>query len=82
MIYTSELTLDYDLLEAIINYSNLLAKRAEEYKESLENNVLIAIENVTGPASGNLMSASDSIRDKIKALKQKSDNFIISQSKF
>jgi hypothetical protein len=71
----SDFILDYDILESIAKYSNSIGKRSEEYSESLENKIISAIGSVTGPSSGYLTSASDSVRDKINALKQKSEAF-------
>lgn len=67
--------LEYDELESIAKYSKFLGKQAEEYAESLGSSVKNAIGNVTGGPSGYLMSASDSVSDKMVVLKQKSDAF-------
>jgi hypothetical protein len=71
----SDFILEYDILESIAKYSNVLGKRAEEYKESLENRMLSGIGNITGPSSRYLSDASDSVSDKINELKQKSETF-------
>ncbi len=71
----SDFILEYDMLESIAVYSKGLGKYAEEYGESLEYKVIGGIANVTGPSSGYLQNAGDSVRDKVKALKQKSDTF-------
>jgi hypothetical protein len=71
----SDFILEYDILESIAKHSNSLGKRAEEYKESLENRMLSGIGNITGPSSRYLLNASDSISDKINDLKQKSETF-------
>jgi hypothetical protein len=71
----SDFILYYDMLEAVANYSKFLGKRADEYADDLESKIIRGIGTVTGPPSGYLLSASDSIRDKINALKQKSKEF-------
>ncbi|WFR58537.1 hypothetical protein QA584_05545 [Anaerocolumna sp. AGMB13025] len=71
----SDFILEYDILESIAKYSNALGKRAEEYKESLEKRMLSGIGNITGPSSRYLLDASDSVRDKMNELKQKSETF-------
>lgn len=71
----SDFILEYDCLESIVHYSKALGKRAEEYSVDLESTILSGIENVTGGSSEYLLQAADSVRDKIKALKQKSDRF-------
>ncbi len=71
----SDFILDYDILELIVEYSKALGKRSEEYGESLDKKIIAAIENVTGGSSGNLINASNSVSEKIKVLKQKSEDF-------
>lgn len=71
----SDFILEYDILESIVKDSNSMGKRAEEYRKSLESRVISALGNVTGPSSAYLTSASDSVGDKINALKKKSDAF-------
>ena len=71
----SDFILYYDILELIVEYSKDLGKRSEEYGESLEKKIIAAIENVTGGSSGNLINASNSVSEKIKVLKQKSEDF-------
>lgn len=71
----SDFILEYDMLESIAVYSKCLGKYAEEYGESLEYKVIGGIANVTGHSSGYLQNAGDSVMDKVKALKQKSDTF-------
>ena len=71
----SDFILEYDMLESIAAYSKSLGKRAGEYEESLENKIISGIASITGPSTGYLQSASDSVRDKVNALKQKSDAF-------
>ncbi|MGN6714061.1 hypothetical protein [Anaerocolumna jejuensis] len=71
----SDFILEYDVLESIAVYSKFLGKRAEEYEENLENKIISGIANVTGSSTGYLKSASDSVKDKINTLKQKSDAF-------
>ena len=71
----SDFILEYECLESIVHYSKALGKRAEEYSEGLESKIISGIGNVTGGASGYLIQAADSVRDKIRALKQKSDAF-------
>ena len=71
----SDFILEYDMLESIAAYSKSLGKRAGEYEESLEKKIISGIASITGPSTGYLQSASDSIRDKVNALKQKSDAF-------
>lgn len=67
--------LDYDVLESIAYYSETLGKRSEEYSQRLENKLIIGISEVTGQSSGNLENASDLVRDKVNALKLKSEAF-------
>ena len=71
----SDFILYYDRLEAVANHSKSLGKRADEYAADLERKIISGIGTVTGPSSGYLLSASDSVRDKITALKQKSQAF-------
>jgi hypothetical protein len=71
----SDFILNYGILETIANDSKSLGKRADEYADNLENKIISGIGTVTGPPSGYLLSASDSVRDKITALKQKSEAF-------
>ena len=71
----SDFILEYDILESIASYSNSLGKRSMEYSTSLEYKIIGGISSVTGPSSGYLESASDSVRDKINALKLKSEAF-------
>jgi hypothetical protein len=71
----SDLILEYDSMESIVEYSKALGKQAEEYGESLDSEIIAAIETVTGDSSGNLISASDAVCEKIKDLKQKSEAF-------
>ncbi len=71
----SDFILYYDRLEAVANHSKSLGKRADEYAADLERKIISGISTVTGPSSGYLLSASDSVRDKITALKQKSQAF-------
>ncbi|WFR56235.1 polymorphic toxin-type HINT domain-containing protein [Anaerocolumna sp. AGMB13025] len=71
----TDFILDYDMLEEVANHSKSLGKRADEYAADLERKLISGIGTVTGPSSGYLLSASDLIRDKINALKQKSDAF-------
>jgi len=63
------------MLEMVANYSKSLGKRADEYADYLESKIISGIGNVTGPSSGYLLCASDSVRDKITTLKQKSEAF-------
>jgi len=71
----SDFILYYDKLEEVANHSKSLGKRADEYAADLERKIISGIGTVTGPSSGYLLSASDSVRDKITALKQKSQAF-------
>ncbi len=71
----SDFMLEYECLESIVHYSKALGKRAEEYSEGLESKIISGIGNVTGGSSGYLIQAADSVRDKIRTLKQKSDAF-------
>ena len=71
----SDFILEYDMLESIAAYSKSLGKRAGEYEESLEKKMISGIASITGPSTGYLQSANDSVRDKVNALKQKSDAF-------
>ncbi|SHK70399.1 hypothetical protein SAMN02745136_03158 [Anaerocolumna jejuensis DSM 15929] len=71
----SDFILEYDMLESIAAYSKSLGKRAGEYEESLEKKMISGIASITGPSTGYLQSASDSVRDKANALNQKSDVF-------
>lgn len=58
-----------------MGYSKDLERQANDYAEELEQNIVTAIDNVTGASSGNLTNAIDLVSDKIKMLKRKSDNF-------
>lgn len=58
-----------------MGYSKDLERQANDYAEELEQNIVTAIDNVTGASSGNLTNARDLVSDKIKMLKRKSDNF-------
>ncbi|WFR59086.1 hypothetical protein QA584_08370 [Anaerocolumna sp. AGMB13025] len=71
----ADFILEYDILESIANNSKSLGKRSKEYSEKLESKIITGIDRVAGPSSGYLTSASDSVRDKINALKLKSDAF-------
>jgi hypothetical protein len=71
----SDFILEYNILESIATNSKSLGKRSKEYSEKLESKIISGIDCVAGPSSGYLMSASDSVRDKINALKLKSDAF-------
>ncbi|WOO37829.1 hypothetical protein R2R35_04835 [Anaerocolumna sp. AGMB13020] len=71
----SDFILDYEDLEAIARYSKDLGKEALEYSEDLEKTIVNNIDNVTGDSSGYLIQAADSVRDKIIALRQKSEAF-------
>ena len=71
----ADFILEYDILESIANNSKALGKRSKEYSEKLESKIITGIDRVAGPSSGYLTSASDSVRDKINALKLKSDAF-------
>ncbi|WFR59090.1 hypothetical protein QA584_08390 [Anaerocolumna sp. AGMB13025] len=71
----ADFILEYDILESIANNSKSLGKRSKEYSEKLESKIITGIDRVAGPSSGYLTSASDSVQDKINALKLKSDAF-------
>ncbi len=71
----SDFILNYEDLEAIARYSKDLGKEALEYSEDLEKTIVNNIDNVTGDSSGYLIQAADSVRDKIIALRQKSEAF-------
>ncbi len=71
----SDFILYYDKLEEVANHSKSLGKLAKEYADDLESKIISGIGTVTGPSSGYLLSASDSVRDKINALEQKSEAF-------
>ncbi len=71
----SDFILNYEELEAIARYSKDLGKEALEYSEDLEKTIVNNIDNVTGDSSGYLIQAADSVRDKIIALRQKSEAF-------
>ena len=71
----SDFVIEYDVLESVIGYSKDLERQANDYAEELEQNIVTAIDNVTGASSGNLTNAIDLVSDKIKMLKRKSDNF-------
>ncbi len=71
----SDFILNYEELEAIARYSNDLGKETLEYSEDLEKTIVNNIDNVTGDSSGYLIQAADSVRDKIIALRQKSEAF-------
>jgi hypothetical protein len=71
----SDFILEYDILESIANCSKSLAKRSEEYGDSLEGKIVSGIGSVTGPSTDYLLSANDSVKDKINELKQKSEIF-------
>ena len=71
----TDFILDYEVLETVANYSKSLGKRADEYADELERKIISGIGTVTGPSSGYLLSASDSVRDKITALRQKTEAF-------
>ncbi len=71
----SDFVIEYDVLESVMGYSKDLERQANDYAEELEQNIVTAIDNVTGASSGNLTNARDLVSDKIKMLKRKSDNF-------
>lgn len=71
----SDFVIEYDVLESVMGYSKDLERQANDYAEELEQNIVTAIDNVTGASSGNLTNAIDLVSDKIKMLKRKSDNF-------
>ncbi len=71
----SDFILEYEVLEAIAKNAKSLGKHAEDYSENLQSKIISGINNITGPPSGYLVNASDLVRDKINALKQKSDAF-------
>ena len=71
----SDFVIKYDVLESVMGYSKDLERQANDYAEELEQNIVTAIDNVTGASSGNLTNARDLVSDKIKMLKRKSDNF-------
>lgn len=71
----SDFVIDYDVLASVIEYSKDLERQTNDYAEELEQNIVTAIDNVTGASSGNLTNARDLVSDKIKMLKRKSENF-------
>ncbi len=71
----SDFVIEYDVLESVMGYSKDLERQANDYAEELEQNIVTAIDNITGASSGNLTNARDLVSDKIKMLKRKSDNF-------